>query len=168
MTRSSDGDAGASGNKMKIMKRLFSCCTAPLHFASALVGYSLIFGSIAFGQSSASLSGRMIDATGRAVSNPVIRLVSDTTAQAGAHPLRYTLIGNALGKFSQEGIAPGAYLVMLFTDGKAEKILQSVSLTAGTDTVLEFQPGSPQPVRVATSGITLSMAGKGRPLAPTR
>ncbi len=150
------------------MKRLSPCCTASLRSVSALVGCGLIFGSVAFGQSSASLSGRAVDAAGHAVANPVVRLVSDTTVQPGTHPLRYTLIGDSLGKFSQEGIAPGAYLVMLFTDGKAEKILQSVSLAPGTDTVLEFRPGSLQGIRVTTSGISLSMAGKGRPLTRTR
>ncbi len=141
---------------------------APLRFASALVGCGLICGSVAHGQSSASLSGRVLDGTGSPIAHAVVRLVSDTTAQPSAHPWRYPLIGDSLGKFSQEGIAPGAYLVMLFTDGKAANILQSVSLKPGDATVLEFKPGSQQPVRVAILSTTLSMAGKGRLLALTR
>ena len=140
MTRLRDSEPDAVRNKMKVMKCLLPCSTASLCFATALVGCDLIGGSVAFGQSAVSLSGRAVGATGRPISHAVVRLVSDTTVQPSAHPLRYTLMGDSLGKFSQEGIAPGAYLVMLFTDGKAENILQSVSLRPGTDTVLEFRP----------------------------
>ena len=132
------------------MKRLSS---ASFRSAPALVGCGLIFGSVAFGQSSASLSGRATDAAGRPLASAVVRLVSDTTMHPGARPWRYTLIGDSLGKFSQEGIAPGAYLVMLFTDGKAATILQSVSLKPGDAPVLEFSVGS-RPQRSRSLGRT--------------
>ena len=135
--------------------------------ASALAGCGLIFGSVAFGQSSASLSGRATDAAGRPIANPVVRLVSDTTVQPGAH-WRYTLVGDSLGKFSQEGIAPGAYLVMLFTDGKAANILQSVSLKAGDAPVLEFSMGSRPQLQVSGGGGPLSMVAKPRISSLTR
>lgn len=141
---------------------------ASLRHASALVGCGLLFGSVAFGQSSAKLSGRAIDATGRPLGNAVVRLVSDTTAQPGARPWRYTLIGDSLGKFSQEGIAPGAYLVMLFTDGKAANILQSVSLKAGDAPVLELSMVSKPQVQVAGSGGEWWMAGKRKPSVQMR
>ncbi len=141
---------------------------ASLRSASALAGCGLAFGSVAFGQSSATLSGRAVDATGRPIVNAVVRLVSDTAVQPVAHPWRYTLIGDSLGKFSQEGIAPGAYLVMLSTDGKAASILQNVSLKPGDATVLDFNVGSRPQVQVAGSGNTLSMADRGRPLMQTR
>ncbi len=133
-----------------------------------MVGCGLAFGSVALAQNSASLSGRALDASGRSVSNVMVRLVSDTTVQSSVHPQRYTLRGDSLGKFSQEGIAPGAYLVMLFTDGKAAELLQSVSLKAGDDTVLAFSVGSKPQVQVAGSGNTLSMVDRRRTLAQTR
>ena len=41
-------------------------------------------------------------------------------------------------KSSQEGLAPGVYLVMLFTDGKGTNALRSVQLKAGDDRALEL------------------------------
>ncbi len=140
----------------------------PLRSASALAVCGLIFGSVAFGQSSASLSGRAVDPTGHPIANAVVRLVSDSTVHPGTHPLRYTLIGDSLGKFSQEGIAPGAYLVMLFTDGKAANILRSVSLRAGDASVLEVSTGSQPQLQVAGSGVPSSMAGRRRTSTLTR
>jgi len=141
---------------------------APLRFASALVGCGLICGSVAHGQSSASLSGRVLDGTGSPIAHAVVRLVSDTTAQPSAHPWRNTLIGDSLGKFSQEGIAPGAYLVMLFTDGKGTKLLQGVSLKAGDAGVLQFSMGSRPEVLVAGSGGALSMVVRRNTSGQTR
>lgn len=143
-------------------------CFVSLRTVSASVGFGLIFASAALGQTSASMSGRAISATGQPISFPVVRLVSDTTLQAAAHPWRYTLIGDSVGKFSQEGIAPGAYLVMLFTDGKAANILRSVSLKAGDVTELDFDLGAQQPVQVATSATTSLMAASGKASGRTR
>ena len=68
--------------------------------------------------------------------------MSDTATTSAVHPQRYTLLGDALGKFRQEGIAPGAYLVMLFTDGKGTDVLRQVLLKPGEVTVLELQSAS--------------------------
>ncbi len=114
------------------------------------------------------MSGRVCDGTGRPIAHVVLRLVSDMTLQPSVHPWRYTLIGDSLGKFSQEGIAPGAYLVMLFTDGKGTNLLQSVSLKAGDAPVLEFRVGSRPGVLVAGSGGALSMVAKRNTSAQTR
>lgn len=81
-------------------------------------------------QSSASLHGRAVDTNGKPLTNAVVQLVSDQTAHGG-HAWRYTLMGDSLGKFSQEGLAPGAYLVMLFTEGKGTNVLRNVQLKAG-------------------------------------
>ena len=117
------------------------------HFTALLASASLVLSASALApaahaQNSASLHGRVLDAAGRPGSHAVIRLVSDTTATPSVHPLRYTLIGDALGKFRQEGIAPGAYLVMLFTDGKGTDVLERISLRPGDDTVLRLMTGS--------------------------
>ena len=95
-----------------------------------LFGVGFSAATSASAQSSASLHGRATDATGKPLSNAVVQLVSDQTAHSG-RAWRYTLIGDSLGKFSQEGLAPGAYLVMLFTDGKGTNVLRSVQLKPG-------------------------------------
>lgn len=91
-----------------------------------------------FGQTPARVEGRATDALGRPMANAVVRLISDPASHANGRPWRYTLVGDSLGKYSQEGIAPGAYLVMLFTDGKGTSILKSVSLKAGDRSVVNF------------------------------
>lgn len=150
---------------MRSMKRLL---LAPLRTATALAGFGFLLGTAALAQNSASLSGRALDAAGQPVPNAVVRLVSDTTTHSAVHPQRYTLIGDSLGKFSQEGIAPGAYLVMLFTDGKAAQLLQSVSLKAGDATVLEFSTGSSPRVQVLGTGGNLSMVDRRKTSTQTR
>ena len=114
------------------------------------------------------LSGRALDSVGQPVTNAVVRLVSDTAVQPTTHPQRYTLLGDSLGKFSQEGIAPGAYLVMLFTDGKAANILQHVFLKAGDAAVLEFSVRPTPQLQVAGAASTSLMADRRRTSTQTR
>ena len=102
-----------------------------------LFGVGTITAISASAQSSASLRGRATDANGKPLSNAVVQLVSDQTSHGG-HAWRYTLIGDSLGKFSQEGLAPGAYLVMLFTDGKGTNVLRSVQLKSGDARALDL------------------------------
>ena len=115
--------------------------TAPLA-SLALVLSAAALAPAAHAQNSASLHGRVLDAAGQPSVHAILRLVSDTTANATVHPRRYTLLGDALGKFSQEGIAPGAYLVMLFTDGKGTDVLERILLKPGDDTTLRLRTGS--------------------------
>ena len=107
-------------------------------FAAILLG--IVVPSLV-AQSPASLQGHATDAIGRPVSHAVVQLVSDQTAHAG-RTWRYTLMGDSLGKFSQEGLAPGAYLVMLFTDGRATDVLRRVQLTPGGTQQLDLSLGS--------------------------
>ena len=113
-----------------------------LLFSALLSGVTFASGTSAFAQSSAGLHGRAVDADGRPVRNAVVQLVSDQTTHGG-HAWRYTLVGDSLGKFGQEGLAPGAYLVMLFTDGKGTDILRSVQLKAGDTQMVDLKLGSP-------------------------
>ena len=108
-----------------------------LLFPALLLGIALPTAPHAGAQTAASLHGRATDANGKPLANAVVQLVSDQTAHGG-HAWRYTLIGDSLGKFSQEGLAPGAYLVMLFTDGKGTDILRSVQLKAGDARALDL------------------------------
>lgn len=55
--------------------------------------------------------------------------------------MRYTVMGDSLGKFSQEGVAPGAYLVMVFTGGKGTDVLRRVQLHPGESAQLTLCTG---------------------------
>ena len=103
-----------------------------------MLGAVFVTANSAQAQSSASLHGRATGADGKPLPNAVIQLVSNQTAHSG-HAWRYTLIGDSLGKFSQEGLAPGAYLVMLFTGGKGTSVLRSVQLKAGDTRALDLE-----------------------------
>ncbi len=116
--------------------------------SAVLFGAALSVAPSALGQSAASLHGRATDESGRPLANTVVRLISDQTSRSG-HTWRYTLMGDSLGKFSQEGLAPGAYLVMLFTDGKGSTVLQHLVLKAGEGTELDFKVRSGAAVQMA-------------------
>ena len=89
-----------------------------------------------------------MDASGLPLRNAVVRLVSDPKSQTSSRPWRYTLLADSLGKFSQGGLAPGAYLVMLFSGERAEHVLNTVFLRPGGTTVLDFaKPSSEQASR---------------------
>ena len=135
-----------------------TCRSALLPFFSAALALGVCT-SAALAQAPARLSGRVLDASGRPGSFAVVRLVSDTGATTAVHPQRYTLLGDALGKFSQEGIAPGAYLVMLFTDGKGTDLLKRVVLRPGEAAVLTLSAGM-QELQIA--GISSGTAAKRR------
>ena len=93
----------------------------------------------AHAQGPASLHGTAVGADGKPLANAMIQVISDQTVHSG-RAWRYTMVADSLGKFSQEGLAPGAYLVMLFTDGKGTNVLRSVQLQAGDDRGLDLTP----------------------------
>ena len=116
---------------------MISCHLRALLFPALLLGVSSLTTPFAGAQTAASLHGQATDANGRPLANAVVQLVSDQTVRGG-RAWRYTLMGDSLGKFSQEGLAPGAYLVMLFTDGKGTDMLRSVHLKGGDARVLDL------------------------------
>ena len=103
-----------------------------------LFGFALCSANLCFGQSAARIEGQATDASGRPLANAVVRLISDPTSHTNVRPWRYTLVGDSLGKYSQEGIAPGAYLVMLFTDGKGTAVSKNVLLKGGDRSVINL------------------------------
>ena len=116
---------------------MITCRLRALLFPTLLLGVSSFTAPLAGAQTAASLHGQVTDAHGRPLSNAVVQLVSDQTIRGG-RAWRYTLMGDSLGKFSQEGLAPGAYLVMLFTDGKGTDVLRNVQLKAGDTRALDL------------------------------
>ena len=126
--------------------------SAPRRAALATVGSALLLVASASAQTSARVEGRAVDPAGSPIRNAVIRLVSDPTSHTSTRPWRYTLLADSLGKFSQGGLAPGAYLVMLFSGNKAERVLHTVFLRADGTTVLDFGQSSNEPAKHSPSG----------------
>lgn len=96
----------------------------------------------AWAQSAARVEGRALDAQGVPLRNAVVRFIADTRSHASPHPWRYTLLADSLGKFSQGGLAPGAYLVMVYSGTKAESVWRTISLVSNATTRLDLQPSS--------------------------
>ena len=126
--------------------------TASLLLCSASLALGLLPGAHA--QTSARFSGRVLNAAGQPQTSAVVRLVSDPTAAPAVHPMRYTIAGDSLGKFSQEGVAPGAYLVMVFTGGKGTDVLKRVQLRPGEVADLTLFTGSKRPEVAAVEPLT--------------
>ena len=114
---------------------------------AAAVGSCLCFASPVSAQSAASVEGRAVDAAGAPIRNAVVRLVADSRSHTGTHPWRYTLLADSVGKFSQGGLAPGAYLVMLFSGSKAESVWRTVSLPPNATTQIDLKPSSSESKR---------------------
>ena len=119
--------------------------------AAVFFGLALCSSTFSLAQTAARIQGQATDAAGRPLSNAAVRLISDQTYHSTGRPWRYTLVGDSLGKYSQEGIAPGAYLVMLFTDGKGTSVSRSVYLKAGGSSVINLDL-KPQLQVAGTSG----------------
>ena len=122
-------------------------------FGAVLSVAPSLFAPSLLAQSSASLYGRATDESGRPAANAVVRLVSDQTSYSG-RTWRYTLMADSLGKFSQEGLAPGAYLVMLFTGGRGSTVLLNVTLRAGEAREITLGMNSGLPPQVAGNEAT--------------
>ena len=145
-----------------------SASPASLQIAAALVGIASTLTSAAHGQAPASFAGRATDVEGRPIRKAEVRLVSDPTPDMNSRAWRYTVIGDSLGKFSQEGIAPGAYLVMLFTDVKGTDVLKRVMLSPGGTAEMNFGPGRKEPMELAGTSTPLSTDGRRRTSVQTR
>ncbi len=113
----------------------------------------LCSGSSGLAQTSAAeVQGTALSASGLPLAHAVVRLVSNPSTHSFTHSLRYTLMADALGKFSQGGLEPGAYLVMVSTGEKAEALLQSVWLRPRGTTILHL--GGPHPGEAGTTAVS--------------
>ena len=68
----------------------------------------------------------------------MVRLITDLSRTSGKTPRRYMAISDSFGNYNLDGVEPGSYVAMLFVDGKATKVLQSVTLRPGESTALNF------------------------------
>lgn len=106
----------------------------------SLAGAALVFGAtgLSFGQSSATLQGRAVDAAGRPLTNAVVRLITDQAIAATSRTWRYKFVVDEFGNYSQSGIAPGNYVALLFVDGKGMDIVENVMLKSGDAKLMNF------------------------------
>ena len=121
----------------------------------------------AVAEKAAALAGTATDAAGHPLPGAIIRVISDPATHP-SHPWRYTLVGDTLGKFSQEGLAPGAYLVMLFPGGQASSILRRIELQAGAVQQLDLHLPVSVAAELSSAGTSLSRASHGRISASMR
>ena len=128
-----------------------SLSAAPLLRVAAALGSLVCLAASASAQTSARVEGHVVDRNGAPLRNAVVRLVSNPVSHGSTRPWRYTLLADSLGKFSQGGLAPGAYLVMLFSGEKAERVLNTVFLRPDGTTVLDFGQPSSEPPRAPVS-----------------
>jgi tetratricopeptide (TPR) repeat protein len=85
------------------------------------------------------IHGHAQDPLGQALANVQVTLSTD-----GGHTAKYTFTTDANGYFKGDGIAPGTYAVTLFnSDKKPADQFPSVKITAGTDTLQDFDLSRP-------------------------
>jgi hypothetical protein len=122
--------------------RIYVICTALLLTSTVT----------AFSQQSGTVRGNTRDAAGRPLPHAMVRLITDLSLTPGLTPgstrtWRYVAISDSSGNYNLDGVKPGTYVVMLFIDGKAANVLQSVTLHPGESTALNIalvadRPGS--------------------------
>lgn len=76
-------------------------------------------------------------------------------------------MADSAGKFSQGGLAPGAYLVMVYSGDKAETVWRTVSLPANATTRLDLRP-SEQPDTASRPAPNSMMLASSRTSAQAR
>jgi hypothetical protein len=95
----------------------------------------------AFSQQPGTVRGNTRDAAGQPLPNAVVRLITDLSLTSGpTRTWRYMAISDSSGNYNLDGVKPGSYVVMLFIDGKAANLLQSVTLHPGESTALNLTP----------------------------
>jgi hypothetical protein len=92
----------------------------------------------AFGQQPGTVQGNARDAAGQPLPHAMVRLITDLSRTSGKTPRRYMAISDSFGNYNLDGVEPGSYVAMLFVDGKATKVLLSVTLRPGESTALNF------------------------------
>jgi hypothetical protein len=108
-----------------------------------VIGTALLLTSTvtAFSQQPGTVRGNTRDAAGQPLPNAVVRLITDLSLTSGpTRTWRYMAISDSSGNYNLDGVEPGSYVVMLFIDGKAANVLQSVTLRPGESTALNLAP----------------------------
>jgi hypothetical protein len=90
-----------------------------------------------------TVRGNTRDAAGQPLPNAVVRLITDLSLTSGLTPgstrtWRYMAISDSFGNYHLDGVKPGSYVAMLFINGKAANVLQSVTLRPGESTALNI------------------------------
>jgi hypothetical protein len=112
-----------------------------LRVRQLVAGAVLMFGAAcaAYGQDSATLRGRVVDAAGHPLRSAVVRLITDQTSSATSRTWRYKFVVDEFGNYSESGIAPGNYIALLFVDGKGLEVAENVVLKSGDANLVNFE-----------------------------
>jgi hypothetical protein len=106
-----------------------------------VIGSALLMTSAmpAFSQQPGTVRGNAKDAAGQPLPHAMVRLITDLSLTPGKmRTRRYMAISDSFGNYNLDGVEPGSYVAMVFVDGKATKVLQSVTLRSGESTALNF------------------------------
>lgn len=106
-----------------------------------VIGSALLLTSAmaAFSQQPGTVQGNTRDASGQPLPHAIVRLITDLSVVPGTtRTRRYVAISDSFGNYNLDGVEPGTYVAMLFVDGKAAKVMQTVTLRPGESTALNI------------------------------
>ncbi len=85
-----------------------------------------------------SVHGHVNNAAGMPIAKGEVRFTTDRTSEEKArkYPYKFTVDGN--GDYKGEGLAPGTYLAVVYSDDKSIDFVDNVVIVSGTDKVVNF------------------------------
>ena len=86
----------------------------------------------------ASIHGHVNDPLGQAITSGDVKLTTDRTSPANDRKYAYTFPLDANGDYKGSGITPGNYVAILFQGDKSVDFNDSVTLSAGDDSMVNF------------------------------
>ncbi|HTH52767.1 MAG TPA: tetratricopeptide repeat protein [Edaphobacter sp.] len=86
----------------------------------------------------ASIHGHVNNPVGAPITQGQVRLTQDRSADEKSRKYPYSFDIDASGNFKGTGIAPGAYLVIVFVDNKSVDFVDNVNFAAGEDHLVNF------------------------------
>ncbi len=104
-----------------------------LFFGTAALGFSS-----AYGQSTGAIHGHVQDPIGVAIGGAQVQVTTD------GKTAKYTFTADANGDFKGDGIAPGSYILNLYSNGKPVDQLMDVKVVAGQDETENFDLSRPE------------------------
>jgi protocatechuate 3,4-dioxygenase beta subunit len=100
----------------------------------------------AFSQQSGTVRGNTTDASGQPLPHAMVRLITDLSQTRGtSRAWRYMAISDSFGNYKLDGVKPGSYVAMLYVDGRAANVLQSVTLHSGESAALNIALAADDP-----------------------
>ncbi|SFS20921.1 Tetratricopeptide repeat-containing protein [Granulicella pectinivorans] len=102
-----------------------------------------ILGSVTPAQSAAqtapgTVHGHVNNAAGLPIAKGEVKFTTDRTSEEKSRKYPFSFPLDANGDYKGEGLAPGTYLAVVFSDGKSIDFLDNIEIKSGTDKVVSF------------------------------